>query len=41
MISQEATSFTARRPSGQWLAFQLYPAPSGHQRPRHAQHHDA
>ncbi|MEV4835125.1 SpoIIE family protein phosphatase [Nonomuraea sp. NPDC049486] len=29
VISQEATSFTARRPSGQWLAFQLYPAPMG------------
>lgn len=29
VISQQTTSFTARRPSGQWLAFQLYPAPQG------------
>lgn len=29
VISRETTSYTARRPSGQWLAFQLYPAPLG------------
>ncbi|MFG1943849.1 SpoIIE family protein phosphatase [Nonomuraea sp. NPDC048826] len=29
VISHEPVSFTARRPGEQWLAFQLYPAPSG------------
>lgn len=29
VISHEPTSFTARTPGGQWLAFQLYPTPSG------------
>ncbi|WP_336204348.1 SpoIIE family protein phosphatase [Nonomuraea sp. LPB2021202275-12-8] len=29
VISHEVTSFTAERPDGQWLAFQLYPAPFG------------
>ncbi len=29
VISHETTSFMAERPDGQWLAFQLYPAPFG------------
>jgi len=29
VIGHQVTSYTAQRPDGQWLAFQLYPAPSG------------